>query len=559
VRSDEVKNGPARAAHRSLFYAMGYTPEELERPLIGVVNTQNEIVPGHFHLDSVARAVKDGIRSAGGTPVEFSTIAADDGIAMGHIGMHYLLPSRELIADSVETMAQAHQFDALVLTTNCDKITPGMLMVAARLNIPAIIVSGGPMLPGKVKGQKADVSTLFEVTGKYIAGVASAEDMTDLEMAGCPGCGSCAGMFTANTMNCMAEALGLALPGNGTIPAVHAARLRLAKRAGAKIMELLEKGITPRDILTPEAFENALAVDMALGGSTNTVLHLPAIAYEAGLELPLSLIDAISRRTPYLCSMSPGGKHYLVDLDEAGGIQAVMKELSRRDLVHKTPMTVTGKTVGENIEQAEVADRNVIRSLEEPYRPEGGIAILFGNLAPEGAVVKQSAVDPSMLTRQGVAKVYDSEEAAFADIMARKIVKGDVVVIRYEGPRGGPGFREMLMPTSAIAGMGLDKDVALITDGRFSGASRGAAIGHISPEAADGGPIALVRTGDVIEIDIPNKRLDMKVSEDELKRRKAEWQPPKPKITTGYLARYAALVTSAATGAVLKVPESFKR
>ena len=538
---------------------MGYTPEELERPLIGVVNTQNEIVPGHIHLDSVARAVKDGIRSAGGTPVEFSTIAADDGIAMGHIGMHYLLPSRELIADSVETMAQAHQFDALVLTTNCDKITPGMLMVAARLNIPAIIVSGGPMLPGKVKGQKADVSTLFEVTGKYIAGVASAEDMTDLEMAGCPGCGSCAGMFTANTMNCMAEALGLALPGNGTIPAVHAARLRLAKRAGAKIMELLEKGITPRDILTPEAFENALAVDMALGGSTNTVLHLPAIAYEAGLELPLSLIDAISRRTPYLCSMSPGGKHYLVDLDEAGGIQAVMKELSRRDLVHKTPMTVTGKTVGENIEQAEVADRNVIRSLEEPYRPEGGIAILFGNLAPEGAVVKQSAVDPSMLTRQGVAKVYDSEEAAFADIMARKIVKGDVVVIRYEGPRGGPGFREMLMPTSAIAGMGLDKDVALITDGRFSGASRGAAIGHISPEAADGGPIALVRTGDVIEIDIPNKRLDMKVSEDELKRRKAEWQPPKPKITTGYLARYAALVTSAATGAVLKVPESFKR
>ena len=559
MRSDEVKKGPARAAHRSLFYAMGYTPEELERPLIGVVNTQNEIVPGHFHLDSVARAVKDGIRSAGGTPVEFSTIAADDGIAMGHIGMHYLLPSRELIADSVETMAQAHQFDALVLTTNCDKITPGMLMVAARLNIPAIIVSGGPMLPGKVKGQKADVSTLFEVTGKYIAGVASAEDMTDLEMAGCPGCGSCAGMFTANTMNCMAEALGLALPGNGTIPAVHAARLRLAKRAGAKIMELLEKGITPRDILTPEAFENALAVDMALGGSTNTVLHLPAIAYEAGLELPLSLIDAISRRTPYLCSMSPGGKHYLVDLDEAGGIQAVMKELSRRDLVHKTPMTVTGKTVGENIEQAEVADRNVIRSLEEPYRPEGGIAILFGNLAPEGAVVKQSAVDPSMLTRQGVAKVYDSEEAAFADIMARKIVKGDVVVIRYEGPRGGPGFREMLMPTSAIAGMGLDKDVALITDGRFSGASRGAAIGHISPEAADGGPIALVRTGDVIEIDIPNKRLDMKVSEDELKRRKAEWQPPKPKITTGYLARYAALVTSAATGAVLKVPESFKR
>lgn len=554
MRSDEVKKGPARAAHRSLFYAMGYTPEELERPLIGVVNTQNEIVPGHFHLDSITRAVKDGIRSAGGTPVEFSTIAADDGIAMGHIGMHYLLPSRELIADSVEAMTQAHQFDALVLVTNCDKITPGMLMAAARLDIPAIIVSGGPMLPGTLKGKQADVSNLFEVTGQYIAGRASAEDMTDLEMAGCPGCGSCAGMFTANTMNCMAEALGLALPGNGTIPAVHAGRLRLAKRAGFKIMELLEKGIKPSDILTREAFENALAVDMALGGSTNTVLHLPAIAYEAGVELPLSLIDTISRRTPYLCSMSPAGKHYLVELDEDGGIQAVMKELSRRDLIHKNVMTVTGKTVGENVAQVEDGDHKVIRPLENPHRPEGGIAILFGNLAPEGAVVKAAAVDPAMLTRQGVAKVYDSEEAAFADMTARKLGKGDVVVIRYEGPRGGPGFREMLMPTATIAGLGLDKDVALITDGRFSGASRGAAIGHVSPEAADGGPIALVRTGDIIDIDIPNKRLELKVSEEELNRRKADWQPPKPKITKGYLARYAALVTSAATGAVLKAP-----
>jgi dihydroxy-acid dehydratase len=535
---------------------MGYTPEELERPLIGVVNTQNEIVPGHFHLDSVTRAVKDGIRSAGGTPVEFSTIAADDGIAMGHIGMHYLLPSRELIADSVEAMAQAHQFDALVLITNCDKITPAMLMAAARLNIPSIVVSGGPMLPGSVKGKQVDVSNLFEVTGKYIAGTASADDMSELEMAGCPGCGSCAGMFTANTMNCMAEALGMALPGNGTIPAVHAGRIRLAKRAGTKIMELVEKGIKPSDILTAEAFENALAVDMALGGSTNTVLHLPAIAYEAGLELPLSLIGAISKRTPYLCSMSPAGKHYLVELEDDGGIQAVMKELGRRDLIHKGVMTVTGKTVGENVEQVVDVDRKVIRPLEDPIRPEGGIAILFGNLAPDGAVVKQAAVDPAMLTRQGVAKVYDSEEAAFADMMARKIVKGDVVVIRYEGPRGGPGFREMLMPTAAIAGMGLDKDVALITDGRFSGASRGASIGHVSPEAADGGPIALVRTGDLIDIDIPNKRLELKVSEEELKRRKAEWQAPKPKITKGYLARYAALVTSAATGAVLKVPGS---
>ncbi|MCL4369924.1 MAG: dihydroxy-acid dehydratase [Chloroflexi bacterium] len=558
MRSDEVKKGPARAAHRSLFYAMGYTPEELDRPLIGVVNTQNEIVPGHFHLDSITRAVKDGIRSAGGTPVEFSTIALDDGIAMGHAGMRYLLPSRELIADSVEAMTIGHQFDALVLVTNCDKITPGVLMAAARLNVPAIVVSGGPMLPGVVRGKRADVTAAFEVTGKYIAGTVTPEDMEGLEERACPGCGSCAGMFTANTMNCMAEALGLALPGNGTIPAVDARRIRLAKRAGARIMELLEKDIKPRDILTREAFENAVAVDMALGGSTNTVLHLPAIAYEAGVQLDLASFDAISQRTPYLCSMSPAGKHFLVDLDEAGGIQAVMKELSRKGLIHKDVITATSKTVGENLDQVQVVGRDVIKPVEEPYRPQGGIAILFGNLAPQGAVVKAAAVDPSMLTRTGVAKVYDSEDAAFADMMARKIEKGDVVVIRYEGPKGGPGMREMLMPTSAIVGMGLDKDVALITDGRFSGASRGAAIGHVSPEAAEGGPIALVRTGDSIEIDIPNKRLELKVSEDEMARRRAEWRKPAAKVATGYLARYAALVTSAATGAVLKVPDILK-
>ncbi|MHB8990043.1 MAG: dihydroxy-acid dehydratase, partial [Chloroflexota bacterium] len=411
MRSDEVKKGPARAAHRSLFYAMGYTPEELDRPLIGVVNTQNEVVPGHFHLDSIARAVKDGIRSAGGTPVEFSTIAMDDGIAMGHDGMRYLLPSRELICDSVESMTIGHQFDALVLITNCDKITPGMLMAAARLNVPAIIVSGGPMLPGVVRGKRADVSAAFEVTGKYIAGTVTPEDMEGLEERACPGCGSCAGMFTANTMNCMAEALGLALPGNGTIPAVDARRLRLAKRAGARIMELLEKDIKPRDILTLEAFENAVAVDVALGGSTNTVLHLPAIAYEAGVKLELATFDRISKQTPYICSMSPAGKHYLVDLDEAGGVQAVMKELSRRGLIHKDVLSVTGHSVGENLETVQVLDRTVIKPLEEPYRPEGGIAILFGNLAPQGAVVKAAAVDPSMLQRQGVAKVYDSEDA----------------------------------------------------------------------------------------------------------------------------------------------------
>lgn len=554
MRSDEVKRGPARAAHRALFYAMGYTPEELDRPLIGIVNSQNEIVPGHFHLDSIARAVKEGVRSAGGTPIEYPAIGIDDGIAMGHEGMKYPLPSRELIADSTEAMTIGHQFDALVLITNCDKITPGMLMAAARLNIPAILISGGPMLPGKVRGQRADVATVFEATGRFIAGKATAEDMAGLEDMGCPGCGSCAGMFTANTMNCMAEVLGLAMPGNGTIPAVYAARIRLAKRAGARIMDLLESNLRPRDIMTRAAFYNAIAVDMALGGSTNTVLHLPAIAYEAGVDLDITAFDEVSRKTPYLCSMSPAGKHFLVDLDEAGGVPAVMKELSRAGLIDQSVLTVTGRTVGENLAQAAVANREVIKPIEEPYRKEGGIAILRGNLAPAGAVVKQSAVDPSMLKRSGTAKVYESEEAAFADILARKIQPGDVLVIRYEGPKGGPGMREMLGPTSAIAGMGLDKDVALITDGRFSGASRGASIGHMSPEAAEGGPIAVVRTGDVIDIDIPNRRIDVRISDEEMKRRFAEWRKPAPKVTRGYLARYAAMVTSAATGAVLKVP-----
>jgi dihydroxy-acid dehydratase len=557
VRSDEVKRGPARAAHRSLFYAMGYSAEELDRPLIGVVNSHNEIVPGHFRLDDIARAVKDAVRSAGGTPIEFPAIGIDDGIAMGHDGMRYPLPSRELIADSIEAMTEGHQFDALVLITNCDKITPGMLMAAARLNIPSVMISGGPMLPGNVRGQRADVAKAFEVTGKYIAGVATAEDVAGLEEMACPGCGSCAGMFTANTMNCLAEVLGLALPGNGTIPAVSAARIRLAKRAGTRIMDLLANNIRPRDILTRKAFENAVAVDMATGGSTNTVLHLPAIAYEAEVDLELETFDSISQSTPYICSMSPAGKHFLVDLDEAGGIPAVMKELDRKGLIHRDEMTVTGQPIGATIDAAAVLNREVIRPVDEPYRAEGGIAILFGNLAPQGAVVKQAAVDPSMLKRQGVAKVYDSEESAFADMMARKIEKGDVVVIRYEGPRGGPGMREMLMPTSAIAGMGLDKDVALITDGRFSGASRGAAIGHISPEAAAGGPIAVVRSGDIIDIDIPNKRIDLRISDEEMQRRLAEWRPSKPRVTRGYLARYAALVTSAATGAVLKVPQEW--
>ena len=549
--SHQVTKGPQRAPHRSLFYALGYTPEELEGPLIGVANSWNEIVPGHRHLDEVAEAVKAGIRSAGGTPVEFSTIGICDGIAMGHPGMRYSLPSRELIADSVEAMALAHALDALVLIPNCDKITPGMLMAAARLDIPAIVVSGGPMLAGRFQGRDVDVSTVFEAVGRLEAGLMTEEELAELELAACPGCGSCAGMFTANTMNCLAEALGMALPGNGTIPAVSAARIRLAKQAGAKIMELLERGIRPSHILTKEAFANAIAVDMALGGSTNAVLHLMAIAREAGVELPLELFDQISRRTPYLASMSPAGPFHLQDLDEAGGIPAVMKELSKGDLLELGVMTVTGRSLGENVAEARVRRPEVIRPLEEPLRPEGGIAILRGNLAPDGAVVKSAAVAEKMLVHRGPARVFDSEEEAVEAILGGGIGRGDVVVIRYEGPKGGPGMREMLAPTAALSGMGMDAEVALITDGRFSGATRGAAIGHISPEAAEGGPIALLQEGDMVEIDIPARRLEVKLSPEEMEKRKEGWRPV-AKAVKGYLARYAALVTSANTGAVLR-------
>jgi len=549
--SDRVTKGPQRAPHRSLFYALGYTPEELDRPLVGVVNSQNEIVPGHLHLDAIAEAVKGGIRAAGGTPIEFSTIGICDGLAMGHLGMHYSLPSRELIADSIESMALAHALDALVLVTNCDKITPGMLMAAARLNIPAIIVSGGPMLAGRFQGRDVDFSDIFEAVAKFERGQISEEELEELERAVCPGCGACAGLFTANTMNCLTEALGMALPGNGTIPAVSAARIWLAREAGAKIMELVERGIRPSDILTEEAFANAIAVDMALGGSTNTVLHLPAIAHEAGIELGLELFDRISRRTPYLTKMSPAGPYHLQDLDEAGGVSAVMRELSRGDLLELDALTVTGRSLGENIAGAAIKRPEVIRTLEEPHRSEGGIAILRGNLAPEGAVVKSGAVAEGMLVHQGPARVFESEEEAVEAILGGRIEPGEVVVIRYEGPKGGPGMREMLAPTAALSGMGLDGEVALLTDGRFSGATRGAAIGHISPEAAEGGPIGLLQDGDIVEINIPARRLDVRLSEGELGRRREGWQPLAPKITKGYLARYAAMVTSASSGAIL--------
>ncbi len=556
MRSDEVKRGWDRAPHRSLFYAMGYTREELERPLIGVCNSQNEIVPGHYHLDQIARAVKDGIRMAGGTPIEFPAIGVDDGIAMGHVGMHYPLATRELIADSVESMAMAHRFDALVLVTNCDKITPAMLMAAARLNVPSLVVSGGPMLAGRHAGRDIDLFTIFEAVGKSIAGTISPEDMTDVEQLACPTCGSCAGMFTANTMNCLTEVLGMGLPGNGTIPAVSGRRIQLAKRAGMKIMDLLARNIRPLDIMTRAAFENAMTVDMAIGGSTNTVLHLPAIAHEAGIELELEAFDRVAARTPYLVTLSPAGPHHLVDLDEVGGIPAVMKRLSQRGLLNLDTLTVTGQTLGENLKDVLIRSAEIIRPFERAHRESGGIAILRGSLAPAGAVVKAAAVDADAQKRVGRARVFDSEEAAFAAIKDRQIQKGDVVVIRYEGPKGGPGMREMLVPTSAITGMGLERDVALITDGRFSGASRGASIGHVSPEAAEGGPIALVREGDLIDIDIPAKRLDLLVSKEEMDARRRDWRRPAPKIQKGYLARYAALVTSAATGAVLRVPES---
>jgi len=551
MRSDLAKRGAQRAPHRSLFYATGLTPEELDRPLIGVVNSHNELVPGHVHLDKVGQAVGAGVRIAGGTPLEFNVIGVCDGIAMGHEGMRHSLPSRELVADSVEVMTSAHRLDGLVLIPNCDKIVPGMLMAAARLNIPAIFVSGGPMMAGRYRGQDVDVNTVFEAVGGFQSARMSEEDREELELAACPGCGSCAGLFTANTMNCLTEALGMGLPGNGTIPAVTAARLRLAKKAGMQIMHLVRDDILPRDIMTEAAFDNAIAVDMAIGGSTNTVLHLPAIAHEARIPLPLQRFNAVSDRTPSLVKLSPSGPHHMQDLDEAGGVSAVMMELLNCDLLDGQPLTVTGKTVAENLSRAcRLSD--MIRPADKPHRPDGGIAILWGNLAPEGAVVKAAAVLPEMMHHQGPARVFDDEESALEAILGEDIQPGDVIVIRYEGPRGGPGMREMLMPTSALAGMGLDHEVALLTDGRFSGATRGAAICHISPEAAVGGPIILVQNGDQIELDIPNRRLTLLVPEDELSRRQERWQPPPARVAEGYLARYAAMVSSASEGAILK-------
>lgn len=550
MRSDIVKKGSTRAAHRSLFYAMGYTPEDLQKPLIGVVNSFNEIIPGHAHLRDITEAVKLGISAAGGTPIEVPAIGVCDGIAMGHDGMKFSLASRELIVDSIETQATAHAFDGLVLIPNCDKIVPGMMMAAARLNIPSVVVSGGAMLPGRYKGQNLGLSNTFEAAGLYESGKITADELDAIEQASCPGCGSCSGLFTANTMNCLTEALGMGLPGNGTVPAAYTGgRRMLAKRAGAAVMKLIEQDIRPRDILTRKAFENAIMVDMAIGGSSNTVLHLPAIAHEAGIELPLSLFDEISAKTPYITKMSPGGAHFITDLNEAGGISAVMNELAKLGLIHKDAITVSG-TIGERIEHAHVSDHNIIKPSDAPYRPTGGIAILGGNLAPDNGVVKESAVTEDMLVFEGPARVFDSEEAAVDAIIGKQIKDGDVVVIRYEGPKGGPGMREMLNPTALITGMGLK--VALLTDGRFSGATRGACIGHVSPEAMEGGPIALLKEGDIIAIDIPKRALNVKLSDEELAERKANWTQPEPKVTKGYLSRYAKLVTSANTGAVLK-------
>ena len=551
MRSDQMKKGLERAPHRSLFKALGLTDAEIDRPMIGIANSANEVIPGHLHLNQVAAAVKAGIRMAGGTPFEFSTIGICDGIIMGHEGMKYSLSSRELVADSVESMGMGYPFDGLVLIPNCDKIIPGMMMAAARLDIPAILVSGGPMLTGEFQGRDVDLITVFESVGKVKVGAMTPEDLNEMEGCACPGVGSCAGMFTANSMNCLSEVLGLALPYNGTIPAVYAERIRLAKETGIQIMELVKKDIRPSRILTKQAFENAVTVDMAFGGSTNTSLHLPAIAREAGVELSLRTFNEFSGKTPHLCSMSPGGPHHLQDLHQAGGIPALIAELIRGGLIHDASLTVTGKSIGENVKGKKIRNPGVIRTIDKPYHPTGGLAVLFGNLAPGGAVVKQSAVDEAMLKHTGPARVFDSEEDAQKSILDSKIRKGDVVIIRYEGPKGGPGMREMLAPTSAIVGVGRDRDVALLTDGRFSGGSRGAAIGHISPEAAEGGPIAVVKDGDMVEIDIPARKLNVLVSDDELKKRLAQWKPPKRELK-GYLKRYASLVQSANTGAVFK-------
>ena len=552
MRSDIIKKGIPAAPNRSLLYALGYTKEELERPLIGVVCSYNEIVPGHMNLDKIAEAGKAGIRAAGGTPVEFPAIAVCDGIAMGHVGMKYSLVSRDLIADSTEAMALAHQFDGLVMIPNCDKNVPGLLMAAARVNVPTIFVSGGPMLAGRLpSGQRTCLSHMFEAVGTYYAGKLDEAGVEEYETSACPTCGSCSGMYTANSMNCLTEAIGMALRGNGTIPAVYSARLRLAKHAGMQIMELVEKNIRPRDIMTPAAFHNAETVDMALGCSTNTMLHLPAIAHECGIELSFDMANEISSKTPNLCHLAPAGFTYMEDLEQAGGVHAVMTELTKSGLLDTTVMTCTGKTLGENLQGVENRNPEVIRPIDKPFSPSGGIAVLKGNLAPDGCVVKQAAVAAEMMVHSGPARVFNSEDEAIAAIYAGKIVAGDVVVIRYEGPKGGPGMREMLNPTSAIAGMGLDKEVALITDGRFSGATRGASIGHVSPEAASGGTIGLVEEGDTISIDIPNHTITLEVSDEELQCRRAKWVCPEPRIKTGYLARYAKMVSSAAQGAVL--------
>lgn len=553
MRSNIVKEGIQRAPHRSLFHASGYTDEELERPLIGIVNSQNDIVPGHIDLDKIVDAVKLGVAMAGGTPIAFPAIAVCDGIAMGHKGMKYSLATRELIADSTESMVLAHGFDALVMVPNCDKNVPGLLMAAARLNIPTIFISGGPMLAGKICGEKTSLSSIFEAVGAYSAGSITLEELKEYENKVCPTCGSCSGMYTANSMNCLTEALGMGLKGNGTIPAAYSARVQLAKQAGMQIMNLLKDGIKPRDIMTKEAFANALTVDMALGCSTNSILHIPAIAHEAGIELNLDMVNTISEKTPNLCHLAPAGHAYMEDLDEAGGIYAVMNELDKKDLLNTNIITCTGKTLAENIAGCINTNTDIIRPIDNPYSSNGGIAILKGNLAPDTCVVKRSAVVKEMMKHEGPARVFDCEEDAIEAILGGKIVEGDVVVIRYEGPKGGPGMREMLNPTSAIAGMGLGSTVALVTDGRFSGASRGASIGHVSPEAAVGGNIALVEEGDIIKIDIENNSINFEVNEEELNIRRSKWKPRTPKITTGYLARYAALVTSGNKGAILEI------
>ena len=556
MRSDAVKTGKQQAPHRSLFNALGMTKEEMDRPLVGIVSSYNEIVPGHMNLDKITQAVKLGVAMAGGTPVMFPAIAVCDGIAMGHIGMKYSLVTRDLIADSTEAMAMAHQFDALVMIPNCDKNVPGLLMAAARLNVPTVFVSGGPMLAGHLNGHKTSLSSMFEAVGAYAAGKLDEDGLTECEMKTCPTCGSCSGMYTANSMNCLTEVLGMGLKGNGTIPAVYSERIRLAKHAGMQVMEMYRKNIRPRDIMTKEAILNALTVDMALGCSTNSMLHLPAIAHEIGMDFDISFANEISAKTPNLCHLAPAGPTYMEDLNEAGGVYAVMNELNKKGLLHTECMTVTGKTVGENIKDCVNLNPEVIRPIDNPYSQTGGLAVLKGNLAPDGGVVKRSAVVEEMMVHEGPARVFDCEEDAIAAIKGGKIVEGDVVVIRYEGPKGGPGMREMLNPTSAIAGMGLGSSVALITDGRFSGASRGASIGHVSPEAAVGGPIALVEEGDIISINIPELKLEIKVSDEEMQARKAKWQPRKPKVTTGYLARYAAMVTSGNRGAILEVPKA---